>query len=226
MAQGLVLDHISISLGGQTLLSMNAVVQPGQVLTVMGPSGSGKSTLLRFLAGVLGPPFTSSGRILLDGRDLCGVPLERRRIGILFQDDLLFPHLSVGGNLLFGLEPGLGRPERRGRVEAALEEVGLAGFFDRDPATLSGGQRARVSLLRVLLSQPLALLLDEPLSKLDVALRQQVRAQLFAKVRSRHLPAVLVTHDPEDAAAAGGPVIYLGEPRHDQPPIAALRPAR
>ena len=130
-------------------------------------------------------------------------------MGILFQDDLLFPHLSVGANLAFGLAKGGSAADRQARIEAALDEVGLAGFADRDPATLSGGQKARVALMRMLLSEPCALLLDEPFSRLDAALRAQVREMVFQRAKARQLPVLMVTHDAEDAAAAGGEVIAL-----------------
>jgi putative thiamine transport system ATP-binding protein len=174
----------------------------------MGPSGCGKSTLLDFIAGNLQPGIETSGEVRLDGRPLGGLPPERRRIGILFQDDLLFPHLSVGENLMFALPPTiLGRAERRARIEAALLEAELAGFADRDPATLSGGQRARVALMRTLLAEPRALLLDEPFSKLDAALRARIRPFVFDHAREAGLPTLLVTHDPADAEAAAGPVV-------------------
>jgi putative thiamine transport system ATP-binding protein len=180
------------------------------VLTLMGPSGVGKSTLLAFIGGFLGRDFRASGRIVLNGRDVTKLPPERRGIGLLFQDALLLPHLSVAGNLLIGLGPGVkGRTARGQAVEDALAEVGLQGFADRDPATLSGGQAARVALMRTLLSRPEALILDEPFSRLDAALRGQVRELVFAEARKYGLPVLLVTHDPADAEAAGGEVIEL-----------------
>ena len=135
---------------------------------------------------------------------------ERRRIGILFQDDLLFPHLSVGANLAFAL-PASVRPTnlRRERIDQALSDAGLAGFADRDPTTLSGGQRARVAVMRTLLAEPLALLLDEPFSKLDATLRGDFRRFVFDHAKQSGLPTVLVTHDEADAQAAQGPVIRL-----------------
>jgi len=208
-APPLVLEKLRIGLAGATLVDLDVTVPPGEVLTVMGPSGSGKSTLLAALVGLLDPVFELKGRIRLGAEDVTSLPPERRRIGVLFQDPLLFPHLSVAGNLLFGVPAGLGRRERRRRVEAALADAGLAGFAARDPATLSGGQQARVALLRVLLSEPRALLLDEPFAKLDAALRDDIRRFVFARVRQRGLPTILVTHDPADAAAAGGPVHAL-----------------
>jgi len=208
--QGLVLDAVRIALGDRVLVELSLSVAPGQVATVMGPSGSGKSTLLAYVGGFLDPAFDGSGRVRLAGRDITDRPASDRRVGILFQDALLFPHLSVGGNLAFALPRAVtGRAARRQRVEAALDEIGLAGHHDRDPATLSGGQRARVALMRVLLSEPKALLLDEPFSKLDVALRDQMRGLVFEKARERGLPGLLVTHDPADAEAAGNQIVTL-----------------
>ena len=181
-------------------------------MTVKGASGAGKSTLLSHLCGTLAPTFTATGRTWLGERLLDDLPPERRRMGILFQDDLLFPHLSVGANLAFGLPAKLGRAERAARVADALREAGMDGFEMRDPATLSGGQRARIACLRTLLADPLALLLDEPFSKLDTALRGRFRAFVFEHARVRALPTLLVTHDPSDAEAAGGPVIDLDDP--------------
>jgi putative thiamine transport system ATP-binding protein len=211
MAEGLVLERLRITQGETEMVAVEASVAPGEILTVMGPSGSGKSTLLAALTGTLAPAFTLSGRILLDGRDITALPPEARRTGILFQDELLFPHLSVGGNLAFGLPPGLkGRAARRARIEAALAEIGMAGFAGRDPATLSGGQKARVALMRTLLAEPRALLLDEPFSRLDAGLRGQIRTLVFERAQSQGLPVLLVTHDAADAEAAGGRVILLG----------------
>lgn len=203
----LVLKDVQLALDGASLLTLDAEVGPGEILSVMGPSGSGKSTLLAFVAGFLAPAFTASGQVLLDGRDITGLPAERRGIGLLFQDPLLFPHLSVAGNLRFGL-PRAAR-DRAARVEAALDAVGLAGFGERDPTTLSGGQQSRVALMRLLLSAPRAVLLDEPFSKLDTALRQEMRQLVFGRLREAGLPSLLVTHDHADAEAAGGRIITL-----------------
>ncbi|MBK5926060.1 ATP-binding cassette domain-containing protein [Rhodobaculum claviforme] len=207
----LVLAAVAIGLGPQPLVALDATVAPGEVLTIMGPSGSGKSTLLAAVAGDLAPAFGLSGRILLDGRDITARPTRDRRVGMLFQDDVLFPHLSVGGNLAFALPARRG--DRRARIDAALAQAGLEGMADRDPATLSGGQRARVALMRTLLAEPRALLLDEPFSRLDAARRAQIRAFVFDRARRAGLPVLLVTHDAEDARAAGGRVLDpLGRP--------------
>lgn len=202
------LEQISIALAGRELLAVDATISSGEVLTVMGPSGSGKSTLLAYIAGFLEREFTASGGVWLGERDLLSLPAEQRNIGLLFQDPLLFPHLSVGGNLRFGLPHHV--KDKRQQVTQALEQVGLAGFETRDPATLSGGQQSRVALMRLLLSKPRTVLLDEPFSKLDTALRQEMRTLVFSQLREAGLPALLVTHDHADANAAGGPVIELG----------------
>ncbi len=202
------LEQVRIALAGRLLVEVDAEIGPGEVLTLMGPSGVGKSTLLAFIAGFLDPAFAASGRVSLAGRELTALPAEAREVGLLFQDPLLFPHLSVAGNLRFGMPRR--EADKRARIEQALAEVGLAGFGERDPATLSGGQQARVALLRLLLSRPSAALLDEPFSRLDRALREETRRLVFERLAEAGLPCLLVTHDHEDAEAAGGPVITLG----------------
>ena len=212
---GLTLSQVEIlqrSAGAERRIigPVSLAVPPGEVVTVMGPSGCGKSSLLALICGTLDPALSGSGRVLLNGTDITLRPPEERHIGILFQDDLLFPHLSVAGNLAFGLPPAVrGRRARRARIEAALAEADMLAFYDRDPMTLSGGQRARVALLRTLLSQPRALLLDEPFAKLDVALRAKFRSFVFEHARAQGLPTLLVTHDPQDAADAGGPRLTI-----------------
>lgn len=209
----LVLDQVTLCIDGQALFApLDLRVTAGTVTSVIGPSGSGKSSLLAFLCGILPDGIDASGAVRIDGEDLTHLPPERRRLGLLFQDALLFPHLSVAGNLLFGLRSNESRAGRRRQVEDALASVGLEGFGDRDPATLSGGQKTRVALLRVLLSEPRALLLDEPFSALDHANRVRVRDLVFAEARRRQLPTLLVTHDEDDVTAAGGPVVVLSRP--------------
>jgi len=198
----LELDAITIATPQRVLVRrLSARIAPGELLVVMGESGAGKSSLLAMLAGTLPAGFIATGAIRLNGRDVTTLPTAQRRVGLLFQDDLLFPHLSVLDNLLFALPPGGTRAERIARAEAALAKADLAGHGPRWPHSLSGGQRSRVSVLRALLAQPEALLLDEPFSRLDSALRQRFRAFVFDCVRERGIPAVLVTHDPQDVPA-------------------------
>ncbi|MCI5110162.1 MAG: ATP-binding cassette domain-containing protein [Marivita sp.] len=207
---GLTLDRVIIQRDGRTLVDISDHVAPGEVLTVMGPSGSGKSTLLSYIIGTLDTGFHAAGRVILNGTDITDLAPEQRHVGILFQDELLFPHLSVGENLAFGLRASVKtRAARRAQIDAALEDIGLAGFADRDPETLSGGQKARVALMRMLLSGPKALLLDEPFSRLDTERRDQIRALVFDQARAKGLPVLLVTHDHADADAAGGRVHRL-----------------
>lgn len=211
MTSSLALASVTISVAGRKLISnLDLVVEPGTVTTIMGPSGSGKSTLISFIGGHLDGGFRATGRVLLGGRDVSGMPPEQRRIGVLFQDEVLFPHLSVGANLAFGLpRTASGRARRTALVAEALASAGLDGFEERYPATLSGGQRARIALMRTLLSAPGALLLDEPFSKLDALLRRDFRRFLFDRVAAVGLPVLLVTHDHDDAAAASGPILEL-----------------
>lgn len=213
--KGLELQNVSILAENGTsplFPPLTLRVPRGVIATVVGPSGIGKSTLLDAVGGHLPRGFVAAGRVLLDDRDVTHLPAERRRIGVLFQDAVLFPHLSVGENLAFGLAHHVrGRAARRATVAAALEQAGLAGLEDRDTATLSGGQRARAALMRTLLAEPCALLLDEPFSKLDPARRADLRQFVFGHIRERSIPALLVTHDAEDARAADGPVVELEE---------------
>jgi putative thiamine transport system ATP-binding protein len=207
----LELRDVSLSIKGAQLFSpLSIAVHSGHATTVMGPSGCGKSSLLAYICGTLEPVFETRGEVRLSGTDITPLPPEERHVGILFQNDLLFPHLSVGDNLAFGLPPEIrGRDQRRKQIEDALTDADLGGMSDRDPATLSGGQRARVALMRTILSGPRALLLDEPFSKLDADLRARVREFVFAHARANAIPTLLVTHDPADAVAAGGTVVEL-----------------
>lgn len=208
--QGLHLDHVSIALKGKPLLAVDQRVAPGEVFTVMGPSGSGKSTLLAFIGGFLDPAFSASGKVFIDGDELTGLAAQDRHAGILFQDPLLFPHMSVCANLCFAIPASVeGRSARATLADTALADVGLSGLGARDPDTLSGGEKARVALARSLLSGPRMLLLDEPFSKLDAGLRQQARELVFSKARKMRLPVVLVTHDEADAEAAGGAILRI-----------------
>ncbi|RVU86380.1 ATP-binding cassette domain-containing protein [Leucothrix sargassi] len=190
---------------------LNFDINPGEILTLMGASGVGKSTVLNWLIGAAQPTFTVEGEAHLCEVRIDLLPTEKRRVGVLFQEDLLFPHFSVGDNLAYALPASTkGKKARRKAVEDILEEAGLAGFYDRDPSTLSGGQRSRISLLRALVAEPQALLMDEPFSKLDAALRQQFRNFVYERVQARNIPTLLVTHDAEDIPEGGKVLELLG----------------
>ncbi|WP_429172341.1 ATP-binding cassette domain-containing protein [Aeromonas rivipollensis] len=197
---------LTLYLDEQPLLTLPPLtVAPGEVLTLMGPSGCGKSSLLAALAGVLPPggPIRLAGEIRLCERLLTPLAPQARRIGMLFQDDLLFAHLTVAENLMFGMPAHLkGILARRACALEALAEVGLEGQADKLPGQLSGGQKARVSLLRALLAEPEALLLDEPFSRLDKPLRAAFRTLVFERLKALGMPALLVSHDEEDAPGA------------------------
>ncbi|RVU39698.1 ATP-binding cassette domain-containing protein [Hwanghaeella grinnelliae] len=201
---------LTVRIGNRVLCeNLSVSIPPGEIVTLMGPSGSGKSTILSHICGTLDRQFEVSGAIRLAGMDLAALRPEDRKLGILFQEALLFPHLSVWENLAFGLPSGISRKERRHRVEAALADAELDGLADRDPATLSGGQKARAALMRTLLAEPRALLLDEPFSRLDAALRDKIRQFVFDHARKARLPTLLVTHDIADAQSAGGPIVEV-----------------
>ncbi|TXR51847.1 ATP-binding cassette domain-containing protein [Reinekea thalattae] len=193
------LDKLQIFKADQALFQpVSLMIEAGQIATIKGPSGIGKSTILSDILGTLEPGFKRSGHIYLNGSEISDVAVEQRHIGILFQEDLLFPHLNVYQNLVFGVPSHWTKKEKQQRIKEALAEAGLAGFESRDIATLSGGQRSRVSLLRTLLSEPRLMLLDEPFSKLDDSLREQFRGWVFSQLKQQNIAAVLVTHDQQD----------------------------
>ncbi len=196
------------------LLSLPALqVAPGEVLTLMGPSGCGKSSLLAALAGILpaSGPLRLEGDVTFGARRLTQLPPQARRIGMLFQGDLLFDHLTVAENLMFGMPASVkGHRARQEKAVAALAQVDLTNQADKLPGALSGGQKARVSLLRALLAEPEALLLDEPFSRLDKPLRAAFRELVFAQIKALAIPAILVTHDEDDAP---GTILQLTESR-------------
>jgi putative thiamine transport system ATP-binding protein len=204
----LELRNISINIGSTSLIRDFSVhVASSEIVTLMGASGSGKSSLLSYIGGDPMPGFQTRGEILLNGTAMNHVPPERRGIARLFQDDFLFPHMTVGENLLFAV-PKMPQAERVMMMRTALERAELTDFENRAPHTLSGGQRARVALMRALLSKPAAILLDEPFSKLDEDLREAMRRYTFSHIEARGIPALLVTHDRADATF-GGRVLKL-----------------
>lgn len=190
--------------GSPLIGPLNFDIAPGEIMTLMGVSGAGKSTVLNWLIGAPQPMFDINGEGWLGNTRIDTLATEQRRIGILFQEDLLFPHFNVGDNLAYALPATTkGKAARREAIETVLNSAGLENFYNRDPATLSGGQRARVSLLRALIAEPQALLMDEPFSKLDATLRQQFRQFVYDRVQARKIPTLLVTHDAEDIPKQG-----------------------
>jgi thiamine transport system ATP-binding protein len=206
----LALDGVGVTLTGARILDDVSVdVASGERLAVLGPSGSGKSTLLRVVAG-LQP--TTTGRVLLDDRDVTDVPPYRRGVGLVFQDAALFPHRDVAGNVGFGPKvAGLDEDARRRLVTEALELVGLGGAEHRVVTTLSGGEAQRVALARALATRPQVLLLDEPLGSLDGPLRLRLQDDLRALFERLSLTVVHVTHDVGEAFALGDRVAMLRE---------------
>jgi molybdate transport system ATP-binding protein len=201
---------------GSLAVDVQFSVGDGEVLAVLGPNGAGKSTVLRVLAGLLRP---DGGRVIVDGDQVWDsaeqyVPAHRRSLGMVFQDHLLFPHLSITENVAFGLRSrGAKRAAARAAAAPWLERVGLAGLGDRRPGELSGGQAQRAALARALVGDPRVLLLDEPLSALDARTRLTVRAELHHHLADYAGSAVLVTHDPIDAMALADRVVVVEEGR-------------
>lgn len=196
------------------LRSIDLDVDPGRSLALLGPSGCGKTTLLRLIAGLDRP---DNGEILIGGDVMVGAgvwtPPEKRNVGMVFQDWALFPHLNVGRNVAYGLE----RAERSGpHVGDALEMVGLRGLEDRMPQTLSGGQQQRVALARALAPRPTVLLLDEPFSNLDAALRVGVRTEVHRLLTDLEITSIFVTHDQEEAFVLGDQVAVMRHGRIEQ----------
>jgi iron(III) transport system ATP-binding protein len=207
-------DGLTLRYGARTAVDhVSLSIAPGEILCLLGPSGSGKSTLLRLLAGLERP---TAGRVVLDGLEVAGprtfVEPERRRVGMVFQDYALFPHLTVAANVAFGLR-GLDRAEVRTRVDTLLTLVGLADRRDSYPHMLSGGERQRVALARALAPRPHVLLMDEPFSGLDSRRRDQVREETRAILRATGTTTLLVTHDATEAMRFGDRIALIDEGR-------------
>ena len=201
-------EDIRVAFDGAPALDGASIeAETGETLSVLGPSGCGKTTLLRVIAGLQAP---DAGRILLDDDDLAGIPVHRRDVGLMFQDNVLFPHRDVAGNIAFGLRMnGLPRNEITQRVRELLELVGLPGAEKRAVQTLSGGEQQRVALARALAPKPRVLLLDEPLGSLDGPLRERLLSDLRELFAALQLTVVYVTHDAGEAFALGHAVAVM-----------------
>ncbi|CAL8975029.1 Vitamin B12 import ATP-binding protein BtuD [Tessaracoccus sp. O5.2] len=210
MVSGLEVSDAVVRYGSVTAVDgVTLAVPPGRVVALLGPSGSGKSTLLRAVAGL--EPL-ASGSIRWDGEDLADVKVHRRNFGLVFQDAQLFPTMTVGRNIAYGLSRW-DRAAQRTRVAEMLELVGLPGFEDRRATELSGGQAQRIALARSLAPSPRALLLDEPLSALDTGLRRRLAEDLARILRETHTTAIHVTHDHQEAFTVADTVAVLQEGR-------------
>jgi len=207
---GLQVTDLTVVYPGALAPAVDAVslhVASGETVALVGPSGCGKSTLLAAIVGITSP---QQGTVAFDGEDVTHAPIHRRGFGLVFQDGQLFPHRTVAGNLSFGLEMAkVPAEERDARVSELLDLVGLAKYRNQAVANLSGGERQRVALARSLAPQPRLLLLDEPLSSLDAELRSRLAREMREILTVTGTTAVLVTHDPAEAALVGSTVIRM-----------------
>lgn len=206
---GLSLSELAVGYDRPLFDPLTMSIAPGEIVAVLGASGSGKSTLLKTIAGVLDP---LSGRIEIDDSDMARTPINERRVGLVFQEPLLFVHLDVVDNIAYGLRRhGMPKAEARLRGSELLDWVGLAGYEHRAVRELSGGQAQRVALARALAPEPRVMLLDEPFSALDTELRSRLAREVAALVRERDCATLYVTHDPGEAEAIADRVVRLSD---------------
>ena len=202
------IDHVSHSFGPTKVLDdVSLHLAPDSYTVLLGPSGSGKTTLLSILGGFLNP---EQGRVMIRGQDCTAMAPAKRPTATVFQDYALFPHMTIGGNVGFGLRmKGVAKAERDAKARAMLDVVGLAAAFERKPHQLSGGQRQRVALARALIVEPAVLLLDEPLGALDLKLRRQMQDELKAIQKRVGTAFIHVTHDQEEAMELADRIVVL-----------------
>ncbi len=217
MIAAIAIESIRLRYAGKPVIDgLSLMVEPGEVLALLGPSGSGKTSVLRVILGFATPETGTvrlSGEVASQEGRLLVLP-EDRGLAVVFQDLALWPHLSVAGNLAFGLDSkGVPRAERDGRIRAMLERVGLAGKEQSHPGQLSGGERQRVAIARALVLQPRAVLLDEPLSNLDVGLKRELLSVFRDLLKEHRTTALYVTHDLREAAALGDRIAVMEQGR-------------
>lgn len=204
----LILENLSLAWPeGPLLQDFSLSIAPGEIAVMQGPSGCGKSTLLSAIAGTAPDKLQISGQMRLGKERLNDMAPQHRHVGLLFQEALLFPHLTVAQNLAFGLPAGLARRARDEAIAQALADCELTGYGACDPAHLSGGQKARIAMMRAMLSAPKALMMDESFASLDPALRQQFGQFVATQIRKNNIPALLISHHEDDKAFATGQVI-------------------
>lgn len=202
--------RVDVAFDGRAVLAdVTLSLDQGETVALLGPSGSGKSTLLRVVAGIIRP---DRGTVTLDSRDITNLPTHRRGVGMVFQDNQLFPHLTVRDNVGFGMKmAGVAKAQRHLAADRWLERVDLAGFGDRSVGDLSGGEAKRVALARTLGVEPSVVLLDEPLTGLDRELHDRLALDVAALLRDLAITAILVTHDPDEAAVMANRSVLIGD---------------
>ncbi|WP_413477723.1 ATP-binding cassette domain-containing protein [Vibrio hibernica] len=215
----LLLDGITIQSNDGMILcqNLNLTIPAGEIISIMGPSGCGKSTLLNAIAGHLTSDFSCQGQFILDGKNIAPLPAHQRQVGLLFQDDMLFPHLNIWENIAIALPDSFKKAHRKQEALSCLKEVELEQLANAMPQQISGGQRARVSLLRMLQAKPKAVLLDEPFNQLDAQSRTSFRCWVFEQLKKSQIPTLIVTHDPSDAPSSNSIVHWTHlskDPKH------------
>ncbi len=206
----LTIKNASLGFGATFLIKDFSIdITAGEIVLITAPSGYGKSTLLNWISGTHTKNLNASGMIYLNGNKIHDLPVEQRRIGMISQDPLMFPHLTVAGNLAFGLSSNVKGAARLELINQTLSAIGMDALGSQDAMTLSGGQKARLSLMRSLLARPEALLLDEPFSGLDGSTRDDVATLVKNEIKERALPVLMVSHDPRDHDYADRPAIAL-----------------
>lgn len=206
-----IAQQVQLSFSNTPLFApFNLSIQKGEICLLRSESGTGKTSLLRWIAGISDKQMHAEGKIFLNGKDITELPAERRRIGILFSDALLFPHLTVAENIGIAIASDIGGKKRKDLIKKSLVRAGLSGIEKQDPLTLSTGQQARVALLRTVLSEPALLLLDEPFSNLDEDIRKTLVSYVHREIKRLNIPALMVSHDPRDKIlSTNQPVTFL-----------------
>ena len=201
---------VILSFSGEPLFDpFNLTIQNGDICLLQANSGAGKTSLLRWIAGIPSSDILSEGSIFLNGKEITKLPAEKRQIGILFSEPMLFPHLSVEENIGIGISSSIRGTKRKELIQNSLARAGLSGMERRDPLSLSTGQQTRVSLIRTVLSKPDLLLLDEPFSNLDENIRTIILSYVLDEIKTLNIPILMVSHDPRDNEISTYPPVTL-----------------